>query len=250
MPQQSSLSFQRADAIYDDPALIALYDILNAANHDHDFYRGEVPAGTRQIIDLGCGTGRFAIHLAQLGYAVTALDPAAGMIDFAKGQDTNGKVTWLVGTAVDLPRQPKADIVFMTGHAFQCLLTDTAIKETFDSVRTVLNPGGRFLFESRNPAQRPWSNWNTRQELTPAVLPHALTIERKVLEVTGELVSFEERYFLPGKILASTSTLRFPNKDLIVSGLRKAGFEEIDVFGDWDRNKFSKNSPEMIFSAG
>lgn len=48
------------------------------------------------------------------------------------------------------------DAAVMTGHAFQCLLTDDEILETLVEVRRRLAPTGRFLFETRNPARKAW----------------------------------------------------------------------------------------------
>jgi len=239
----------REDAIYGDPALVPLYDALNSADHDHEFYRLEIPPDARKLIDLGCGTGRFAIDMASRGYTVTALDPAPAMIDFARQQDGGDAVDWVVGSATDIPQGVAADAAVMMGHAFQCLTTDRAIAETLIAIRTALRPGGRFLFESRNPETAPWRHWNSREEIPPDRIDSPVTLEREVIEIAGDLVTFEERFSWPGEIRASRSTLRFPKKGAIVEHLKKAGFTDITVFGYWDRSPFSENSPEMIFSA-
>src|SRR5260221_7488762 len=43
------------------------------------------PAGHRSLLalDLGCGTGAMAVHLARLGLHVTLLDASVPMLDFA-----------------------------------------------------------------------------------------------------------------------------------------------------------------------
>lgn len=239
----------REDAIYDDPALIPLYDVLNAANHDHDFYRREIPSWAERVIDLGCGTGRFARDLARRGFIVTAVDPAPGMIDFAKRQSGSDKVCWITGTAADLPQENAADAIIMMGHAFQCLLTDETARDTFRQIRSSLRKGGRLLFESRNPSVSPWSDWNGKQRISLEALDDDVEIERKVLAVDGAHVVFEEIFHLPGQKLSSQSTLRFPDKAAIEEQLRSAGFSDIQVFGFWDRRPFAEDSPEIIVSA-
>lgn len=239
----------REDAIYDDPALIPLYDVLNAANHDHDFYRREIPSWAERVIDLGCGTGRFARDLARRGFIVTAVDPAPGMIDFAKRQSGSDKVCWITGTAADLPQENAADAIIMMGHAFQCLLTDETTRDTFRQIRSSLRKGGRLLFESRNPSVSPWSDWNGKQRISLEGLGDDVEIERKVLAVDGAHVVFEEIFHLPGQEISSRSTLRFPDKAAIEEQLRSAGFSDIQVFGFWDRRPFAEDSPEIIVSA-
>lgn len=244
-PERSS----REDSIYGDPALVPLYDVLNRSDHDHEFYRLEIPPDARKLIDLGCGTGRFAIDMAGRGYAVTALDPSPGMIDFARQQNGSDAVDWVVGSAVDIPAGLAADAAVMMGHAFQCLTTDQAIAETNSAIRTALRSGGRFLFESRNPDTAPWHHWNSREEIATDHIGSPVTIEREVIEIVGDLVTFEERFSWSGEMRTSRSTLRFPRKETVVEHLKNAGFTDITVFGFWDRSPFSENSPEMIFCA-
>ncbi|HYZ40706.1 MAG TPA: class I SAM-dependent methyltransferase [Stellaceae bacterium] len=40
--------------------------------------------GTQRVLDLGCGVGRHALLFAEHGFAVEAIDGAAGGIDFAR----------------------------------------------------------------------------------------------------------------------------------------------------------------------
>lgn len=44
----------------------------------------KLPAGTRKVLDLGCGPAFFSIILAKMGYEVTAVDCSAGMLEQAR----------------------------------------------------------------------------------------------------------------------------------------------------------------------
>jgi SAM-dependent methyltransferase len=52
------------------------------------------PAGGR-VLDLGCGTGELARHLAAAGFAVTGADIAPRMLAQAAAADPDTTVTWL-----------------------------------------------------------------------------------------------------------------------------------------------------------
>ena len=56
---------------------------------DQMYRRGveQLLAGQDQILDVGTGTGRFAVHLALNGKKVTALDPSQAMLVV---RDTSG----------------------------------------------------------------------------------------------------------------------------------------------------------------
>ena len=124
------------EALYTDPRLVAIYDLFNAGDQDFAFYASVIGAARQRILDLGCGTGTFARRLAAAGHDVVAIDPAPAMIEYAQRQPGADTVRWLACGLDSLPPDaPPFDAVVMTGHAFQCLLTDTEIDATLRAVR-------------------------------------------------------------------------------------------------------------------
>jgi len=73
------------------------------------------PAGAR-VLDLGCGTGRFAIPLAQrFGFRVTGADSSKEMLSKAKMKDSAQAVTWHVQDAQALSYADRSfDMLFMS----------------------------------------------------------------------------------------------------------------------------------------
>src|ERR1044071_9267067 len=55
-----------------------------ANNHYHQFLLRHVPANCEEALEIGCGTGAFAIQLAQRCGHVTAIDLSAEMIRVAR----------------------------------------------------------------------------------------------------------------------------------------------------------------------
>ena len=79
--------------------MIALYyDQLNTWGKHDDFFMEllKLTQG-KKVADLGCGTGRVTLEIAKAGYEVTAIDPNADAIQFAKNKPTAELVTWIVG---------------------------------------------------------------------------------------------------------------------------------------------------------
>ena len=67
-----------ADAVFEDPRLARLDDLLEAQRRDLDAYVAVVAElGAGSVLDVGCGTGTLACRLARQGIDVIGVDPAA-----------------------------------------------------------------------------------------------------------------------------------------------------------------------------
>ena len=108
----------------------ARFDNLAAAGND---VHGEatlcatlVPPGAR-ILDAGCGTGRVAIRLAELGYDCVGVDLDDSMLTQARGRAPN--LTWLSGDLADFDLlsqgQQPFDLVVAAGNVLP-LVTEGA----------------------------------------------------------------------------------------------------------------------------
>lgn len=236
------------DQLYHDTDLVAVYDAVNASRCDFNFYLNELPNIPASILDIGCGTGTFALDLAKRGYTVTGIDPAPLMIATAKQKDTKQSVTWHTGVVSSLPNEQQFDMAIMTGHAFQCLLTDAKINQLFNAVQTRLAPNGSFWFETRNPSDQAWRRWTPEHAESPITLSRGRTVRvvHSVLDVKGDLVTFEECYEFKDKVRKSKSTLRFLDLFGIKRLVSKSNLEIKEVFGSWSKEAPNDNSPELI----
>jgi len=102
------------------------------------------------VLDLGCGTGRHALWLANASAAVTAIDFSEGMMERARAKPGAEKVRFLVHDLHE--RLPFADGTFdrvVSGLVLEHLRD---LDPFFAEARRVLRPGGRAVVSGMHPA--------------------------------------------------------------------------------------------------
>ncbi|MFI5271977.1 MAG: class I SAM-dependent methyltransferase [Ktedonobacterales bacterium] len=212
-----------ADPIFEEPRLAAIYDAFDSDRSDLDAYAalvGEFAA--LRVLDIGCGTGTFACLLATRSVEVVAVDPAAASLAVARSKAGAERVRWLHGDATSLPPF-QVDLVTMTGNVAQVFLSDQTWQTTLRSARSALRPGGRVVFETRDPEAKAWLAWNRENSYKRVVVPNIGAVEGwvEVIAVRGNLVSFRHTYVFEsdGAVLTSDSTLRFRSRDEVAGSL-------------------------------
>jgi len=233
---------------YRNPQIAELYDLANPPAQDTDFYLALVGPHARSVLDLGCGTGTLCCALAERGHRVTGVDPAAAMLAVGRNKPRAELVEWVESAAQSYNSDKRFDLIVMTGHAFQTLLTDSDTLAVLQIMRGHLRERGMVAFETRNPHLDWAGQWAARP---PRTLPGQILETLKITCIDGEFVSFQTSYRSPHTTLTTNSTLRFPSQEHVEALIGRSGLEVREVFGNWNRAPFdAARSREMIFVAG
>ncbi|MBS1952898.1 MAG: class I SAM-dependent methyltransferase [Cyanobacteria bacterium SZAS-4] len=235
------------DNHYENDKLVAVYDLDSGWSVDRDFYLALANKPQMTILDVGCGTGLLCNKYAAQGHDVTGVDPSVAMLNSGRAKKHGNKVDWVHAFAQEFALNKLFDLIIMTGHAFQVLLTAEDVRATLNNMKNHLKQDGLIVFESRNP-HIDWTNsWNYEMKI---VLPDGGTVEesRHFISMTDNQMSFELRYQFHDELLKSESLLRFWTLQEIQSQLSAHGLFAEQVLGDWDGKEFNeKTSEEMIF---
>ena len=228
-----------ADDVFEHPRLVAIYDALDPDRSDLDVYVAIAQAlDARSVLDVGCGTGTFALLLADRGIEVTGVDPAGGSLDAARAKPGSKRVHWIHGDATVLPPM-QVDLVTMTANVAQAIVDPHDWEGTLSGVYEALRPGGHLVFETRDPAYRAWLGWNRAESYNTTEIQGVGEVESWVdlVEVNGPLVRFRWTWMFASdrEVLTSDSTLCFRTRDEVEGALVASGFAVDDVRGASDR---------------
>jgi SAM-dependent methyltransferase len=235
------------DDVFGLPRLAAIYDALEDDRSDLEVYAAIADElGARRVLDVGCGTGTFAILLAARGREVTGVDPASASLDVARAKPGAEQVRWLLGDASALPAI-EVDLATMTGNVSQAIVEDSDWERTLLGIRDALRPAGHLVFETRDPRRRAWETWNRRESYRVTNVEGVGAIESwvELTDVNLPFVSFEWTYVFPdGEILTSDSTLRFRERAEVEAKLVEHGYVVGDV-----RDAPDRPGRELVFVA-
>lgn len=215
------------DAMFSDPELAPIYDLLDSPDREDlaPYLAMADEFNAQTVIDLGCGTGMLARRLAARGRVVTGIDPADASLEVARRGAYADRVRWISGTAAQLSGL-QADLITMTGNVAQVFITDEEWMATLCACREALKPGGRLVFEVRDPAAEAWKGWNRTASYRTVAAPGIGTIEfwTELTRVELPLVSFRHVFVFGngGSIKTSDSTLRFRSQPEIADSLSRS----------------------------
>lgn len=225
------------------PEAAELYNAMNPwSGRSDDRVYLDLVLGADAVLDVGCGTGTLLSKAREAGHTgrLVGFDPDADMLAQAPGG-----LDLSLGDMSILRWDGEFDLAVMTGHAFQCLLTDSDVLTTLRGVRDALKPGGRFVFETRNPAAREWEQWPKGGFEFPWE-GEQVRVFYEVRPIVGDVVDVVENIVADGWQRADAGQLRFLSAERLAELVAESGLLLEERYGTWDRDPFTPDSAEII----
>ncbi|MEP6905998.1 MAG: class I SAM-dependent methyltransferase, partial [Gemmatimonadales bacterium] len=237
------------------------------ARRDIDFYAEEACAGSGEVLEFGCGTGRVLIPIARLGKKITGIDSSPRMLGQCRAQlamepaAVRKMATVEGGDMRSLDLRRTFSIVTIPFRPFQHLISITDQIDTLRSAHRHLEPGGRLVFDVFNPNPRYFVDEHRadeREDTPETPLPNGRTFRRTgrvtAVSISGQYSDVELIYYVRnGNGKAERFVQAFPMRWFwrheMEHLLARCGFRIDAVFGDFDRSPLTDSSPEMIFVA-
>lgn len=239
------------DRLYHDPALADFYDLENGWDRSEDFtFCRALAAGADSVLDLGCGTGELAVALSG-DRMVVGVDPAPAMLEIARAKPGAARVDFIEGDARTLRLGRRFALVMLTGHAFQVFLTREDRRAALATIAAHLAPGGRFIFDSRDPACREWEEWGpegSRRRLEHPRFGAVQAWNDAAFDAETGIVTYETHYEIEqtGQRLSAASRIAFPTKEELEALIADAGLRAERWYGDWQGKAWTPGARELI----
>ena len=236
---------------------------------DLEWYRQKAIESGGPVLELGAGTGRVTLAIADAGVSIHALDASQPMLDrlaaklTSRPQDVRSRVTVVHGDmrTFDLPE--RFPLILCPFRAFLHNVTDADRRACLARVRQHLRPGGRFAFNVFHPslefmAQHAGALAGVWRWVANYPLPGGGFVSRSdanrydtVQQIVHSQLKYEE-YGSDGA-LVRTSLLILELGYLYAADIRRlltdAGFVDITIRGGFSGGEFARDTDELVVEA-
>lgn len=239
------------DTIYDDPLC---YDLIHVGGGDVPFYLDLIAQHGGPVLELGCGTGRVSIPIAERGFEVTGIDIADQMLGVAKQRAAAKGVSidWIHGDirSFDL-RQFK--IILYPANSLSHLLELESIEACLGCVRKHLVADGRFALSMFNPCLEVFlRDPNQRCTVGEYDDPHGrgrvIVAENNVYDRARQVneIKWYYRFEKTGEEIVKNLAMRIYYPQELDALLHYNGLEIEHKYGGFDRRPFVSDSPLQV----
>src|SRR6266705_3334141 len=256
------------DALYDS-FIADYYDespVVRGRVQDIAFYRDATRELGDPVLELGCGTGRITMALAEAGKRITGLDLSERMLERAVTKravlpvEARERVHLVQGDMARFDLGETFRLVIIPFRPFQHLLEVRQQTDCLDCVQKHLAPGGRLILDVfQTDAERMHDPVHMREMLVTEYRKD----ERRQVRVSEQVAAFhraEQRNDVEmifsirhrdgrQERLVFAWPLRYFFRYEVEHLLARCGFKVMALYGDFDRSPIRDDSPEMIFVA-
>lgn len=246
----------------------AYADIVDLYDLEHDHYTEDVEflielanLGDGAILELGCGSGRILLPLAESGHRVVGVDSSEPMLQSARARARKQNVD------VTLRRGDMARIDTIPGGPFGLIiaslnsimhLSEQGQRRMIETAHEALNPGGRLVIDTLNPSlsqlnhllntthvEGSWTTddgvsidkWGHRQpSADPQVIDTLIWYDR--VQTDGTIHRTRTRF-----------DLRYIHQRELALLLEIAGFVDVDWYGSYELDPWDAESDRIIVVA-
>lgn len=230
------------------------------SQHPEDLpYWLELARGHGSVLELGCGSGRVSLALARAGQHMYALDKDPGMLAFFKAQidpEINSRIHLLRADLTRFHLNGKFPLIIIPCNTYSTLSPGER-RSTLSCVVQHLQSGGLFVASLPNPTALLELPRRGDLELE-TIFPHPLDGEPVQVSSSWQrtrqqfVIDWHYDHLLPdGQVKRHNMQIRQNITPVEVhhEELHKANLKIAFIYGDYNRESYTPESPQLIFGA-
>ncbi len=227
---------------------------------DLDLYQALAARAGGPVLELGCGSGRVAIALAESGFEVHGLDTSEAMLAIASAKVRGRElpITFARGDMRRFSSRRAFGLVLCALNSLLHLQTIDDVRDTLVAASRVLRPGGLLACDIVNPAPDllAMRDGVVRQQSTFAgpgdtEVTHFVSWNIDAVAQTIETGHYFDCLTDDGLVRRRMASfrLRYLQRGEVENALRAAGFDSPEFYGSVQLDPFEPDSDRMIFVA-
>jgi SAM-dependent methyltransferase len=240
------------DATYGE-RIAAVYDEFYASYEEEAIdLLSELAAGGR-VLELGIGTGRIALPLAERGLDVAGIDASEAMVGKLRAKPGGDQIHVVQGSFAEFPADladARFDLIFVVFNTFFALLTQEEQLQCLRSVAAHLSDDesprgpGRFLIEAFVPDLKRFDRGQTVRVVHLA--EDTVRLEATQLDPVAQQISSQHVILSESGIQLYPVKLRYAWPSELDLMAKLAGLKLQDRWDSWRRDPFRDESGKHV----
>ena len=243
-----------------------VYDsIYTYVREDIPFYVREASRSGGPVLELGCGTGRVTLPIAQSGVDIVGLDNSKGMLEQARAkarllEDGHGDINLHLGDMRNFSLGRTFPLVIIPFRGFLALLSVEDQVRCLTSIREHLEPDGRLIFNIFVPdpqmlVEDEDAAFHLRDVADPDTGRTLVIWQQTRVDTFNQVLSVRlivdetDQAGTVGNRFYSDYQIRYAHRTEVLHLLERCGYEIVDLYGDFDYSPFDEDSGEMVWVA-
>jgi SAM-dependent methyltransferase len=201
-------------------------------------------AGGGRALELGIGTGRVALPLAQRGVKVEGIDASEAMVAKLRHKPGGGHIPVVVGDFADVAVEGTYHLVYVPFNTFFALPSQADQIRCLGNVAAHLDEGGAFVIEAFVPDLTRYHNHQT--VTAKEVDSNAVVLDVSRHDPVTQTVQSSHVVLSDSGVRLYPVSLRYAWPAELDAMALVAGLVLVDRFGDYDRRPFDANSTRHV----
>ena len=200
-----------------------------------------------RALELGIGTGRIALPLAERGVAATGIDISEDMVAKLRAKPGGEDIEVHIGDIGDVDIDATYPLIYLAFNTLFVLTSQERQVECFANVAEHLEPGGRFVLDAFVPDMLRWDENNTRMGVSSITSNEEHAYEMSIHHPAEQRTeSHLVRRLASGETVILPVSVRYVWPSEMDLMARLAGLELENRWNWYDRSPFDENSGQHV----